>query len=152
MLLYHFNFGYPLLFSAAQIILPTREYELRGERVLYVCDEGCYRVSPQDPVPLRPERVSYHELIPEDEQIGRTSCRIVNPDLGFGVDLSFFQKELPYFTLWESYASGDYAVGFEPGISHVEGIETERERWQVTTLDPYESRSCSLSYRVFEQS
>lgn len=151
MLLYHVNFGYPLLSSQAEITIPSRAFELRGERIRQLCEDTAYAVHPTEPVSQKEEQVSYHELVAPEGHDGFAACTLYNPELQVGVELSFKLEELPVFTLWESYASGDYAVGFEPGWSHVEGMETERQRWVVTTLGPYEERTVHLKYRVFDQ-
>jgi hypothetical protein len=58
--------------------------------------------------------------------------------------LSFNTNELPVFTQWKSIASGDYVLGMEPGICHVEGLEEERAMGTLVTLPAGETRSHTI--------
>ena len=141
MLLYHFNTGYPLLDEGAELIVPSRKQTprddasaaARGESDLFTMDapRDCY-----------PEQVFYHDLDTDSE--GNTFCALKNSKLGVALKISFNKKELPVFTQWKSIASGDYVMGLEPGICHVEGMEREREMGTLVTLKAGQARSFTL--------
>jgi hypothetical protein len=102
MLLYHFNFGFPLLAAGARIVAPIRATTPRTEEARR--DRGveeCREIG--GPVAGYQEKVFFHDLAADAD--GRTFVALVNPDTGGGAPLAiverFSLKELPAFTEWK---------------------------------------------------
>ncbi|MBZ9938627.1 aldose 1-epimerase family protein [Mesorhizobium sp. BR1-1-16] len=101
-LLYHFNFGYPLLDLATEL---TGAF---GDFAAVFAD--------LPPAPRQETReIVDHLQLPPDAN-GDLSVGLRNPALGgIGVTLAYRQAKLPSLLVWRSYQSGVFALGIEPG-------------------------------------
>jgi hypothetical protein len=148
MILYHFNFGFPLLDEQTEIRLPGREVVPR--------DEGT-PVAGYDrwdtPRHGYQERVYYHQEMETDQ----VSAVIHNPRFpladGTGtrpvsVTLSWFTHQLPKLVQWKMPGEGVHVLGIEPANCYVEGRAVERERGTLSILQPGESRTYQLTLEV----
>src|SRR5262249_23235055 len=124
MLLYHFNFGFPLLSEDTQITFPSRQVRPREEG-LPLQDLTQW----QAPQARYRERVYYHEDLAVDSN-GYTEIKIHNPHFpllgvqGRGpvtVRLSWATHNLPYLVQWKMPGLGTHVLGIEPANCHVEG-------------------------------
>ena len=151
MMLYHFNFGYPLMDEATTVSFPSthvvpREKDLPMEGIdTWQAPEAGYA-----------ERVYYHEGLRTDAD-GRACVTITNPEFplagggektALAVDLAWSTDTLPVCTEWKMPAAGVYVLGVEPANCHVEGRAAERRRGTLVTLEPGESVSYDLELRV----
>ncbi len=127
-ILYHFNFGYPLLSPSSVIDLPTKKITPRNDRAAEGLDEALLLAEPQDSFE---EQCYYHEL-----SEGRVTLK--NPQLGIAVSLSFDTKELPFFTQWKLMQKGEYVLGLEPGNCTPDGRAVLREKGLLRFLAPGE--------------
>lgn len=148
MMLYHINAGYPLLDEDAELIAPSKRQTARDESSAAAKGESdLFRMdAPKDGYP---EQVFYHEL--GADAAGNTFCALKNSRLGMALKVGFNKNELPVFTQWKSIASGDYVMGMEPGICHVEGMARERELGTLVTLRPGQTRSHTLTLSVLTE-
>ena len=147
MILYHFNFGFPLLSEATEITFPSRKVIPR--------DEGTPISgfnSWEAPQAGYQERVYYHVDL-EAEQV---SARLFNPrfpassgdTVALSVTLSWSTKQLPKLIEWKMPGAGTHVLGIEPANCYVEGRIKEREVGALVTLQPGESRTYQLSIEV----
>jgi hypothetical protein len=144
-LLYHVNFGPPLLDAGARAVLPAKTVVPRdaraGEGIAhwdhYSADEPGYA-----------EQVYYFELA-ADEQ-GRTQTLLRNAHGNQGVSLHFDARELPRFTLWKDTAAtaDGYVTGFEPGVNFPNVRSYEKEQKRVVLLPPGGQRSFSVALQA----
>ena len=147
MLLYHFNVGYPILDEGACLVVPSKTYtprdqatvESRGDTDPFVMD---------GPVDNQPEQVYYHEL--GCDKKGDTFCALVNKEKKLAVCLHFNKTQLPVFSQWKSIASGDYVMGMELGICHVEGPQREREMGSARVLKAGETMEIAIDLEILE--
>lgn len=102
-LLYHINFGYPLLDAATVLTGAFGDYA------------GKFAELPPTPSPEVREIVD-HLMLPGDAA-GMLRLGLRNPALagGHGVELAYRQAQLPSLLVWRSYQSGVFALGIEPG-------------------------------------
>lgn len=125
MLLYHFNFGFPLMDADTEIQFPTGDVIPR-EPDLPVEGLGEWQV-PQAGVR---ERVYYHEnLSTGADRMAAVTIR--NPhfplvDRPLTVRLSWDARNLPILVQWKMPAEGTHVLGIEPANCHVEGRVSER--------------------------
>ncbi len=152
MLLYHFNFGFPLLGPAARVVGPItatepRDQEAHKDRGV----EECLRVP--EPQPGYREKVFFHTLAADGE--GRTFIALLNPDVGdgsaLGVVLRFSRRELPELTHWKMPAEGFYVTGLEPGTVSALGRGPLRQAGKLPMVAPQERRSVSIDIEVVER-
>jgi hypothetical protein len=147
MILYHCNFGYPLLDEETELISPSREVLPRDD----VARAGLAeynRFGP--PQPGYQEQVFYHEM--EEDDSGLVWVALVNHRAsvgrGLGVYLRYRKRDLPRFIEWKMLGYGDYVVGLEPANCWVEGRAVERARGTLQFLEPGETREYMLEMGV----
>ena len=143
MLLYHMNFGYPLVCPDTILHLPTHKIQPRDVQAQNGLEHYLAIEPPKD---NRPEQVFFHTMKPdEDDQV---HFAVENPARKIAVVVSYPYAQLPYFTQWKSMASGEYALGLEPGNCHVMGRVKAREEKCLQMLAPGETVRLKLRIRV----
>ncbi len=140
MVLYHFNMGYPLLKEGSTLSITSKKAIARDSTAEKGLTSWNEIIAPVD---NKTEEVFYHEL---EEGINHAS--LSNGKMKFC--LEFNKKELPFFTQWKSMASGDYALGLEPGNCHVEGQLKEKERGTLEYIKPFQKKEVHLSITMSE--
>ena len=145
MLLYHFNFGFPLVEAGTRLLLPTRSVTGR-EEVSDRHKEEWDRMDP--PKPGEPEYVFFHTLGADDQ--GWSCVAVFNERLGLGVALEFDQKSLPWFMEWKSTAAGDYVLGLEPANASARGRLWQARNGGLPMLAPQERKTVSLRVWILD--
>ena len=144
-LLYHMNFGWPLIDTGTVIEAVPHEVVPRDG----VAAAGLDAWSKfQEPDSNYKEQCFYHD-IPTGSN-GMASIALHNPALGLKVLLAYRKAELPFLTQWKNAGSGEYVMGIEPGNCHVEGPAAERDKFKsLRILQPGESFETHLELSVF---
>ena len=121
--LYHVNFGYPLLDEGARIVADVAKCDPRTdwarENVATVCEIT-------EPLPEQKETCYFLTF-------NQPRISLINDKLGKSVTLSYSGDTLPHFVEWKSMACGTYALGFEPTTTELD------DRFAYKTLDAGES-------------
>jgi hypothetical protein len=121
--LYHVNFGYPLLDEGARIVADVAKCDPRTdwarENVATVCEIT-------EPLPEQKETCYFLTF-------NKPQISLINDKLGKSVTLSYSGDTLPHFVEWKSMACGTYALGFEPTTTELD------DRFAYKTLDAGES-------------
>jgi galactose mutarotase-like enzyme len=142
-LLYHLNFGRPLLEAGARLVAPIAWLQARDEVARRGLDEV---VGFGPPTAGAYEQVYYAGMRPDAggkvpvvlrDASGATGCRLV-----------YEARQLPCFTLWKYLASEaeGYVVGLEPGTNYPNPRPFERGRGRVPVLAPGESFTTTLRF------
>jgi galactose mutarotase-like enzyme len=154
MLLYHFNFGFPLMSEDTQITFPSRKVSPRAAD-LPVQDLTTW----QPPQAAYQERVYYHEDLATDSN-GTTEVRIRNPHFPqpgqkaggpVTVRLAWETRNLPVLVQWKMPGMGTHVLGIEPANCHIEGRAAERERGTLVMLAPGQSLEYHLKITLLEE-
>ncbi len=108
-LLYHTNFGYPMLDEGTEIIDDIKTID--------PCDELSEKLLPnrtvfRAPIDNEPEKCYYLEN-------NKNCVSVVNKKIGKKVTVTYSKETLPVLVQWNSDASGDYALGIEPATSRL---------------------------------
>jgi hypothetical protein len=144
MVLYHCNFGWPLVSPGAEMTSPAARIEPRDEAAA----EGLADWNQMGrPVAGYREQVFWHYL---DRTAGSATACIWNPALSLGVALDFNPQELGFLTQWKQMGFGDYTLGIEPGNCQPVGQVAAREQGTLFMLPPGESVSFHLTIRVVQ--
>jgi hypothetical protein len=151
MLLYHFNFGFPLLGPNARVVGPIRGIEPRDEQARV--DRGVEEaLSFSAPIPNYPEKVFFLDLAADKDEW--TFVGLVNRDLGggtpLGIVMRFNRRELPTFTEWKNPARGFYVLGLEPGTMVPLGRGVLRERGQLPMLAGQSRYTLRIEFQVLD--
>lgn len=149
MLLYHFNFGFPLLTEETRITFPSRAIEPHQPQHPMT---GIDRWDAPDPNYV--ERVYLHkDLVSDDKQW--TSATVHNPafPLPAGptpvtVRLSWDTNTLPNLVQWRMAGAGSHVLGIEPANCHVSGRAASRESNSLVILEPGARYTCQLELNV----
>jgi galactose mutarotase-like enzyme len=150
MLLYHFNFGFPLLDEQTEIHFPVGEIRPRDADVPLDGSESW-----QVPQAGYQERVYYHEKLSTDAE-GVAEVRLRNPhfpqaDGPLTVRLAWVTHDLPVLVQWKMPGEGAHVLGIEPANCHVEGRAAERERGSLVLLEPGQKVEYKLELTVSQE-
>ncbi len=142
MLIYHINFGYPLLdagakaYFSAQKVEPRTEFAAQGMSNYFEMEEpGCGR----------DEQCYYHTQQPEE---GEAFAMLHNEKLGMAAIVRFDQKRFPLMCQWKCMRAGEYALGLEPTTSGVVNRSEARQLGNLTYLEAGESREYNVSIEL----
>jgi len=144
-ILYHANYGPPLLEAGAGFLAPVaRVIPLNKHAAKSVKKHTTYA----GPTAGFIEQV--YCLHPLADATGRTLIALANKARDRAVSMSFAVKELPYVTLWKNTASGGegYVTGLEPGTNFPNNRSIERKHGRVPQLAPGASYSATIDYAV----
>lgn len=129
MLLYHCNFGYPMVSEQAKVVLP--EDRKTTPRTPFAAAGLGKECTFDAPTPGEEERVFFHENMAH-------SASLVNESLGLRMNMTW-SASLPILAHWRSMANGDYVLGLEPTNSYIMGRKSERENGTLPVLKAFET-------------
>lgn len=145
MLLYHCNFGHPIVSENSVLLEPE------GSRVRPRDKEGDmsrYNVF-ESPVHGYKEQVFYHD-IPKFRG-DMSYAAIFNKKIKLGAYVRFNREQFSHFGEWKMMGEGDYVVGLEPSTTYPEGRALARERGELEFIKPGEIRKFDFSIGVFNE-
>lgn len=152
MLLYHLNFGYPLVDEGTDLLWQGA-WQSPGEiNASKIFREGNnFR---KCPLPLEAhcgngEEVAFIDITPDHS--GRCTAGLYNAQLDLALAIRFNKKELPWLTNWQHWGKGEYVTGLEPGTNPPIGQAKAREQNELIFLKPGETRNYNLELEVLNQ-
>ena len=129
MVLYHLNFGWPLVDEGTRLRTPATAVRPRDEQAAAGADTWDTFPAPSHPYP---EQVFAHEL-PADE---RVAVEVVNPR-GLSVAVRFDTAQLPGLFQWRVAQPGLFVLGVEPAlVPTILGRAAAREQGLLRPLAP----------------
>lgn len=143
--LYHANYGTPLMGRGAKFVAPVRHVSPINEHAAK--DISRYDVC-RGPTPGFAEQV-YCARLWADSQ-GRTKVMLQNAAANRAISMEYRLKDLPFFTLWKNpvaYEDG-YVTGLEPGTGYPRNRAIERKFGRVPKLGPHQSRSFTIDFAL----
>ena len=152
MLLYHVNFGWPLLDEGSEFRAPVERVMWRSHEA-YQNGVG-YRTMPAPQPAGFVEQVYTHAVAAEAD--GTVPAALVNRSLdlggGGGPGLAFLieydRGELPVLLEWQNVREGGYVVGIEPSTAHPGGAALNEEHGLLRWLDHGEARRYRTRFSV----
>lgn len=145
MLLYHLNFGWPLVDEGTEILWEGAWQSRGGEGDDAIFNqENDFRTCPP---PLDAHRgagegAAFIDVAADSN--GRCVCALRNHTLGLEMRLTFQKEQLPWLTNWQHWGKGEYVMGFEPGTHPPIGQAKARAENTLIMLAPGESRAYNL--------
>ncbi|MFC3393434.1 aldose 1-epimerase family protein [Brenneria rubrifaciens] len=144
-IIYHSNFGTPILEEGARFIAPVKEispfndYAKAGLKTWQTY---------QGPTKDFDEMV--FNLTPYADKQGKTLAALVNRAGDKGVSIEFDTRQLPLLTLWKNTdtVKQGYVTGIEPGTNYAYPVTIEREQGRVKQLQPGQSTVFELTYNL----
>lgn len=144
LMLYHANFGWPLIEERACLDIPSQRVRPRDA----VAEKGVARWHEIEPPQEHfAEQVFLHEF---DVQEGRAI--IDNSRINMRCEVSFDATSMPALHQWKMAGVGTYVLGLEPAnVGHIQGRAEARKERALPVLEAGESVDYSLTFR-FSQS
>ncbi len=140
LMLYHINFGYPLLQADSKVAVSGN---MTVEPVTKETSD--YRTM-AEPVPNCPEELYLHTV-----QSGDTAAAVIyHEGLGLGAYVRFDTKNLPGLLQWKKMSAHDYVVGLEPCNTYGCNRKQLKEQGRLPMLEPYTSAENRLEIGVLD--
>jgi galactose mutarotase-like enzyme len=144
-LLYHINFGQPLLEKGSRVVAPIASVAPRDARAIEGIRTWDTYAAPE---PGYAEQVYFLLLLAGDD--GKTQALLKNAAGDRGVSVHFQQSQLPCFTLWKNTAALEdgYVTGLEPGTNFPNTRTQEHQAGRVRQLPPQATHTYELEIEV----
>lgn len=133
MLLYHFNFGYPLVRAGTELAVASQVYARNARAREGLAAWEVY----EGPTPGFEEQVYFHHVWAGRDQYAQAA--LLNAD--FGLKLEWHTPSLPYLTQWKNTRQNIYVCGVEPGNCIPEGQNAARKNGRLMRLAPGETQT-----------
>ena len=140
MLIYHINFGYPMLDAGAMVYTNAKEVEPRDDFAASMLDIYDQMEAPGI---SRDEQCYFHTGQPE-----QAFAMLHNPKLGIAAIIEYDSAKFPILCEWKCMRAGDYALGLEPTTSGVKSRAEARSEGTLTFLEPDETRVFEFSIEL----
>tara|TARA_B110001469_G_scaffold118443_1_gene125213 strand:+ start:7597 stop:8775 length:1179 start_codon:yes stop_codon:yes gene_type:complete len=147
-MLYHINYGAPLLEKGSRMVAPFKQVAPRDPHSVEGIDTFDEYGAPQ---------IGFVEQAYKYELAGKRGSRETMTMLRNATGdkaslLRFTLKDFPCFTLWKNTAgkADGYVTGLEPATSYPNSRRFEREKGRVITLAGGESRTTTLSIEALD--
>lgn len=146
MLLYHMNFGWPLLGANSKLISPSKKVRLEDGTL----DSSQRHLTIPSPTAGFIREIYEHEM---EKESARTRVALINYDEishPWGVLIDYDQKRLPHFIQWNLFAEGNYVMGLEPSTNALTGRDKARRAGELKMLAPGETLSSTMSLEFLD--
>ena len=151
MLLYHCNFGWPLVDDGTRIHWRGDWQPREGGINDQIFHEGYDFRTCTPPLGEHSgtgEAVAFIDIAADTS--GLCTCGFHNSRIGIALALRFQKAQLPWLTNWQHWGKGEYVTGLEPGTHPPIGQANARKHQNLILLQPAESRSYDLEIEVIE--
>jgi len=145
MLLYHMNFGWPLV--SEHSVLEAPEHKIVPQNV-HASEAMATWTRVLPPREGFAEQVLYHEIPAAGD--GFAAIVLRNPELKLKMKLEYRTAELPYLIHWRQFGCGEYVLGLEPGNCFPEGQEAMEKKGLLRRLAPGEKVNTFLRVSLAE--
>lgn len=146
-IIYHGNFGPPLLENGASMLAAIRRVQPMNQEAV----KSIHRFNRfTGPTPGQKEHVFL--IQPLSDPDGNTTVLLQNADRTLGCSMHYSVESLPFLTLWVNLAprQSGYVVGIEPGTNYPFNRRVERKAGRLQRLGAGESKQFKLSYTLHD--
>ncbi len=144
-MLYHTNFGVPLLGAGAELVAPAKTVVPRNDWAAQAVGHWSTYTEPR---PNTEERVYFFELYADAQD--QTEVMLKDARDQRGVSIAWNNKQLPCFTQWKNETALDdgYVTGLEPGTNFPNPRSFEGQHGRVVKLPPGGSHEMTVRLTV----
>lgn len=149
MLLYHFNFGYPLVDEGADLLWNGKWLPRHGEENAKIFKEG--NSFKKCPGPIASHLGTGEEVVLVDIEadiFGQSVAGIYNEKIGLALAMKFQKEQLPWFANWQHWGKGEYVTGLEPSTHPLSGQAKARKEGNLIFIEPGEKREYDVELEV----
>lgn len=142
-MLYHINFGLPLLDAGSQILAPVSTLVPRNAHAANgIASWNSFAAETPD----FEEEVYFASLQADTD--GKTMTMLKNAHGTKGIALRFNVQQLPCFTIWKNTTAAEdgYVTGFEPGTNFPNPRSFEASNARVVPLAPHGSAQFRIQF------
>ncbi|XOV94570.1 MAG: aldose 1-epimerase family protein [Bacteroidota bacterium] len=149
MILYHLNFGWPLIDEGAKILWKGK-CESRGRAMDdYLFSPGMDYKTCKGPLEAHNGTGEACGFIdPEADKDGIVHCGVFNPKIDLGLAIRFKKDQMPWITNWQHWGKNEYVTAIEPGTHPPIGQSEARKEGSLIFLEPGEHRVYELELEV----
>ncbi|WP_442508144.1 aldose 1-epimerase family protein [Novipirellula sp. SH528] len=142
-LIYHTNFGTPLLEKDARTVVAAEKIEPMNENAAKSIDNFASYLPP-----TKGFLEQVYLVHPLADARGRTQAMLINAAGDQAASVAWNTSQLPYLTIWKNTAAeaDGYVTGIEPGTGFPFNRNVERHFGRVPKLASGQSRSFELEY------
>lgn len=142
MIMYHINFGYPLVDQGAKIYVRSGS-RFEDTRASAEYADQAYEIT--EPVNGTEEHLYFHKS-EEGDKAGLAF--ILNEKLDAVAYVKYTADTLPYLTEWKMMGEADYVVGLEAGNCIPRGRSYHRQKGMLRTLEAQQSITNELEIGI----
>lgn len=148
-LLYHINFGLPLLGDGARLLLPAHQIVARDTHAARGLNSWNSYLAPTTGYA---EQVYFVQPITDDK--GWSHAVLLSPNESSAARVSYQTDTLPFFTQWKNTAAVEdgYVTGLEPATGFPNPHSFEQQHGRVVSLLSGESRQFEVAIEATQQS
>lgn len=149
MLLYHFNFGYPLVDEGTDLLWNGKWFPRHGEENARIFKEG--NDFKKCPGPIDDHLGGGEEVVLVDidaDIFGQSVAGLHNSKLGLAVAMKFKKEQLPWFANWQHWGEGEYVTGLEPSTHPLTGQAKAREDGTLIFIEPGDKREYDVELEI----
>ena len=148
MILYHCNFGYPLINEGTRLIWKGK-CDSRGEDM----DNRIFnsrRDYKKCPPPLDSHRAGGEAggFINVTATAGLCTVGVHNPKLKLALMMRYKKSQLPWLTNWQHWGPGEYVTALEPGTNPPIGQDRARAEKNLVYIQPGKSKTYQLDIEI----
>jgi hypothetical protein len=147
-LLYHCNFGPPLLEEGSRVRFPIQELAPRTPRAAESMASWDRYLGP---TPGYTEQVYFADPLADAQ--GRTLAVLHDAGQKQGIALRWSKETLPRFIVWKNTVPWEegYVTGLEPATNYPNFKAVEREQGRVISLAPGATYRCGFDVEIFDE-
>lgn len=144
MILYHTNFGFPLVDEGTRFVIPSLSVisSDTGEDV----DSAEYETFTGVQAPPA-QKILFHKTAEKDDW---SSYVIANDALGIGIQVSYYKKNLPELINWFDMETGRNVIEAGPSNCKCFGRAAEREAGTLQFMKSGEKREYKINFKVLD--
>ena len=143
-ILYHMNWGFPLVDEGSYLVVPSKSVVPRDSDAEKGVDTYDKLIAPEYNYQ---EQCFFHDLKEKD---GFAEMALINPNLNLGISVKYNKSSLPFFTEWKCMDRGQYTLGFEPANCHVMGMKWESDNGTLEYLEPGQKKVNTIEISIFD--
>ena len=137
-MLYHFNFGYPLLQADSCVRFSKADLSAMND----ISNDSVHMM---DPVDGRGEEMYFYT------NLGERACGVIyNEALELGAYIAFDTKNLPNCLEWKNMKSHDYVLALEPSNTFALNRDDARKAGKIAVLPAYSSVENHLELGILD--
>lgn len=141
MILYHCNFGFPVVSPDSELLVDEESYKPRDA----AAEQGAGQQNRFEPPGLDyPEQVFFHK--PRADADGYATAQLINRQLNFGGYVKWRLADLPYMGQWKLMQAGEYVCAVEPANYWETPRQQLRQEGRLRMLAPGERVEYELEF------